>query len=305
MGRETRLDLALVRAHTGLSRRRAREAIEKGQVLVEGECVREAGRLVREDAAIVWDPNRKALPRARSSLPILYGDEALVIVDKPAGLLSVPSSPDARDEDTVLARVQDYARHLGRGRSYVGRIHRLDRDTSGALAFALAPGARSVLLGLFRAHRIERRYLALVEGRLRADSGVVEAPLHTSYEGGKRRVARSNEPFVPAVTRWRAVERFPQGALLEIDLETGRQHQIRVHLAHIGLPVLGDAVYGFGRRDYAARPMLHARVLALPHPTTGALVRVESPLPPDFLKALTVLRRRGRLPAPSSRRKRR
>jgi len=291
----TRLDVALVKIHPHLSRRQARAAIEKGQVFVDGEQVREPGFFVGRGAVIVWDPNRRALPRARITLPVLYADDVLLIVDKPAGLLSVPSSPDATDEDTVLGRVQEYARHLGRGRPYVGRIHRLDRDTSGALAFALDPQARSALIAMFRAHHIERRYLALVEGRLRQTSGEVGAPLHPSYEGGKRRLAKEGEPSVPALTRWKAVEQWNDAALLEVELETGRQHQIRVHLAHIGLPVAGDTVYGSRRRrDYAARPLLHARVLGFRHPMTGTAVRVESPLPADFRSALSVLRRRKR-----------
>ena len=290
-----RLDVALTQAHPELSRRRARAAIEKGQVFVDGEQIREAGHVVGEEAVVVWDANRKALPRARISLPILYADDALLIVDKPAGLLSVPSAPEARDEDTVLGRVQEYARRLrGRG-AYVGRVHRLDRETSGALAFALDPAARSVLIAFFRAHRIERRYLALVEGRPRETSGQVDLPLHPSYEGGRRRLARDGEPSVPALTRWKVVEQWPGAALLEVELETGRQHQIRVHLAHIGLPIAGDMVYGSRRRsEYARRPMLHARVLGFSHPTTGAPIRVESPLPADFQKALSLLRRRKR-----------
>ena len=292
-GTRTRLDVALVKIHPHLSRRQARAAIEKGQVFVDGERVTEPGLFVEEKAVILWDPNRRALPRARITLPLLYADDFLLIVDKPAGLLSVPSSPDASDEDTVLGRVQEYARHLGRGRSYVGRIHRLDRDTSGALAFALDPRARSTLITQFRVHQIERRYLALVEGRLRQPSGEVRVPLHPSYEGGKRRLAREGEPSVPAVTRWKAVEQWSDAALLEVELETGRQHQIRVHLAHIDLPVAGDTVYGSRRRrDYAVRPLLHARILGLRHPITGAPIRVESPLPADFRKALSVLRRR-------------
>src|SRR5687767_10711365 len=158
-----RLDLALIRLHPELSRRKAREAIEKGQVDVDGRTVVEPGHAVKEAVSIRWDVHRKARSRARSSLPLLHEDEWVVVVDKPAGLLSVPATPGGL-EDTVLARVMAYARHRRPGRPYAAAVHRLDRDTSGALAFALGPEARRALRDLFREHHIERHYLALVEG---------------------------------------------------------------------------------------------------------------------------------------------
>ncbi len=263
---------------------------------VSGETSLEPGRLVPSAAAVRWDPNRRAIRRARSSLPLLYRDDSILVVDKPPGLLTVPSSPEAEGGDTALARVQDYVRHLTPRHAYVGVVHRIDRDTSGAVAFALTPEARQGLRALFRGHRIERRYAALVAGEPRGDRGVVDLPIRDAYAGGKRGIARGDEPSLPAVTRWTVVERLAGAALLDVELGTGRQHQIRIHLAHIGLPVLSDAVYGGavarGRRaPVARRQMLHARLLAFVHPLTGARVRAESPLPEDFRKALATLRR--------------
>ncbi len=289
-----RLDLALIALHPGLSRRKARDVIEKGQVSVQGAVVTEAGHPVPPRAKIEWDPNRKAQPRVRSSLPILYRDDDLVIVDKPAGLLSVPTAPEAQGEDTALARVEDFVRHLTPRRPYVGAVHRLDRDTSGALAFALTPQARQALRSLFREHRVDRRYAALVAGEPPGPEGIVDLPIHDLYQGGKRRIAGADQPSRPALTRWRVVERFRGAALLEVRLETGRQHQIRLHLSHIGLPVLGDPVYGQEVRRLPLRlprQMLHARLLAFVQPLSGRQVRVESPLPADFARVLAVLRR--------------
>jgi 23S rRNA pseudouridine1911/1915/1917 synthase len=292
-----RLDLFLIGRHPELSRRRAREIIEKGQVLLGGAVVREPGREVDASAAVVWDPNRRALPRARISLPLLHEDDELLVVDKPAGLLSVPTRPGDESEDTALARVRDYARHLPTRRSWVGVVHRLDRDTSGALAFARSPAARRGLMALFSEHRIERRYLALVEGRPRGDEGRIDQPIADAYEGGRRRIARRGEPASPASTRFRVRETLGGFALLEVELETGRQHQIRLHLAHAGHPVVGDRVYrppGRGRTGLdAPRQMLHAELLAFTHPTTGRAVRAESPLPADFRDVLDGLRRRA------------
>jgi 23S rRNA pseudouridine1911/1915/1917 synthase len=177
----------------------------------------------------------------------------------------------------------------------VGVVHRLDRDTSGALAFALHPKARQALRELFRAHRIERRYTALVSGSPQGDRGIVTLAIRDAYESGRRRVARPGEEAHDAVTRWSVLERFPSAALLDVELGTGRQHQIRIHLAHIALPILGDTVYGPPRgRGTPGRQMLHARLLAFSHPLTGEGVRAESALPEDFRRALGALRRKQR-----------
>jgi 23S rRNA pseudouridine1911/1915/1917 synthase len=294
-----RLDVALIAQHPGLSRRKAREAIEKGQVTVDGRMIREPGTLIRSPAAVIaFDPNRKALPRVRSAIPILYEDDSVLIVNKPAGLLSVPSGPGADHEETAVGHVRDYISRLTPKRPYVGLVHRIDRDTSGALVFAKSAESRQALIGLFSRHAIERRYSAIVAGLPAKDAGVVDVPIKDAYEGGRRGVAKGDEPSQPARTHWRVVERFANAALLEVTLETGRQHQVRIHLAHIGLPVLGDSRYGRDaaskpvrtRRDRAPRQMLHAQKLAFVHPLTGTKVEVLSTLPPDFLEAIAALR---------------
>jgi len=207
----------------------------------------------------------------------------------------VPTSPEAADEeDTVLLRVQDYVRHLRPNNTYVGVVHRIDRGTSGALGFALDAPTRTALRALFRAHRIERRYLALVECVPGQAQGVIDAPIHDLYTG-RRRVARPGEPGKPAITRWKVREAFADAALLEIELQTGRQHQIRVHLAHAGMPIAGDETYRPDEtrrrlRLVVRRPMLHAQLLAFTNPTSGHEVRAQSPLPVDFERALRQLR---------------
>jgi len=288
-----RLDLLLIQRQPGLSRRKARDVIEKGQVSVAGERVREPGRDVPDTAEIVFDPNRPALPIARLTLEALYEDEHVLVVDKPAGLLSVPTGSDPR-EDTALGRVQDYVRRLKPRGGYAERVHRLDRDTSGSLAFALSHEARAGLIQAFRDHRIERRYLALVAGHPRQETGTIDAPVRDAWLSGRRGVARPGEDARAARTHYRLRERFASASLVELTLETGRQHQVRVHLAHLGLPILGDSVYGrpAGRgRALARRPMLHAARLAFAHPVTGVRVDVDCPPPPDFERALATLRR--------------
>ncbi len=285
-----RLDLVLIAHRPDLSRRRARAAIEKGQVTLAGVVVREPGRLVPEDAELAFDPSRPALSRARLELLRLHEDEHVLIVDKPAGLLSVPTP--GGHEDSVLGRVRAYATRLRRD-AFARAVHRLDRETSGALALALTREAAAGLIAQFREHRIERRYRCVVLGKPGAEAGIVDTPIRERYAAGRRGVARPGEAARPAVSRWRVVERFRGAALLEVELHTGRQHQIRAHLAHVGLPILGDAVYGPGGSPVRVdRTLLHAAVLGFAHPVTGERVRSESPLPDDFVRALDALRRR-------------
>ena len=160
-----RLDVALIARNPGLSRRKAQDAIAKGQVSVSGSTVDEPGAMVADDAAVTWDVNRKAAVKRRVSLPVLYRDEHLLVVDKPAGLLSVPTDPDAVNEDSVLRRLLRDLGNPGRRPPFVGAVHRIDRGTSGALVFALDAPTRTGLRSLFRAHRIVRHYGAIVVGR--------------------------------------------------------------------------------------------------------------------------------------------
>jgi 23S rRNA pseudouridine1911/1915/1917 synthase len=294
-----RLDLALINRHPQLSRRKAREVIEKGQVNVDGRVVREPGTSVDQASVLDWDENRKALPRVRPRIPLLYEDDELLIVDKPAGLLSVPSGPGAEGEDTALLRVREYVTRQTPRRPFVGVVHRIDRDTSGALVFAKTAQTRRALIDLLARHALRRRYSALVFGHPPAEAGYVDAPIRDLYAGGRRGVARPDEAAREARTHWRVIERYPRGALLDVELETGRQHQVRIHLAHIGLPIVGDVVYGIEAGAACAvgstRQMLHAREVGFAHPVTGQEIRAESPLPGDFTSAMRRLR------APSNR----
>jgi 23S rRNA pseudouridine1911/1915/1917 synthase len=226
---------------------------------------------------------------------VLHEDEHVLVIDKPAGLLSVPAAPGAGPEDTALGRVQDYARRLKPRGGHAERVHRLDRDTSGALAFALTREARAGLIQSFRDHRIERRYLAIVAGEPAVGSGTIDAPLREAWVSGRRGVAAPGEAAREARTHFRVLERLSGHALVELSLETGRQHQVRAHLAHIGAPVLGDPVYGRPARGrpLARRPMLHAARLAFSHPVTGVRIAAISPLPADFERVLRVLRQQA------------
>ncbi|MEW6321690.1 MAG: RluA family pseudouridine synthase [Acidobacteriota bacterium] len=297
--RRVRLDQRLRALRPDLSWSRLRAAIEKGQVLVDGRVERDPGAEVADDARPELDLNRRAVARraARLDLPRLYEDAHVLVVNKPAGLLTIPTARAAAGvQDTVLGRVREYARHARGRAAYAGVLHRLDRDTSGALAVALTREAHAAGRALFTAHAFERTYLALVHGVPEPDRGTIRARVSADYRSGRRAIVGTEAPGRDAVTHYRVKERFDGAALVELRLETGRQHQIRLHLERLGHPLVGEQVYtgnagGEPRSARAARQMLHAATLAFPHPVTGARVEAAAPLPQDFVTALARLRR--------------
>jgi 23S rRNA pseudouridine1911/1915/1917 synthase len=304
-----RLDQRLRELNPGLSWTRIRNAIERGQVTVNGTIARDEGLIVPASATIDFDPSRRALPSARLDLDRLYEDEEIVVIDKPAGLLTIATDPELRAvEDTVLRRLQEYARHLHGPGGYAGVLHRLDRGTSGALAVALSREAHAAGRELFAEHEFNRWYLAIVRGVPEHDHGTIEAHISNEYVGGRRRIVRTEAEGRHAITHYTVRESFAAAALLELRLETGRQHQIRLHLERLGHPLLGEHVYvgsnvgrgspepGPGVRGSvrAPRPMLHAWRLEFPHPTQRKTVHAEAPVPRDFQKTLSLLRRARR-----------
>ena len=296
-----RLDRRLRLLRPDLSWTRIRELIARGQVTVNGRVVRDEANDVDEADGIVIDPSRPALPHARLDLVRLHEDAEILVVDKPAGLLTIATDPSRKDiEDTVLRRVRDYARHLHGRRGYAGVLHRLDRDTSGALALALSREAHAAGRELFGAHRFDRWYLAIVAGNPERERGTIEAAVSREYADGRRRIANRGDEGRHAVTHYRVLERFRDAALVELQLETGRQHQIRLHMEQLGHPLMGERVYtdqeeagAPGSVRGVKRQMLHAWRLEFPHPLRRTTIDVEAPLPEDFERALRRLRGRG------------
>ena len=291
-----RLDLAVSRRF-GLARRAAREAVRAGRVDVGGVTQDEPGAEVPDGADLSHHPGRPARHSVRTRLSVLHEDADLIIVEKPAGLLAVPTAE--REKDTLLSRVSLYLQHRYRRRPYVGVVHRLDRETSGALAFARTREALRFLQQRFKSHEIEREYVAIVEGAPPA-TGVFDAALSGDGNLRRRAVARPGERGKRAVTRYRVLEPLAGATLVAVELETGRTHQIRIHFAAAGHPVLGDRVYGpresgpTATAHGVARQMLHARRLGLPHPRGTGFIRVESPIPEDFARVAAALRSKPR-----------
>ena len=290
-----RLDRRLRALRPELSWARIRQAIQRGQVFVDGRVERDPGASVAAASAIDLDASRRALPHARLDLARLYEDDEVLIVDKPAGLLTVPTNAEANGaEDTVLQRVQEYARHLHGRRGYAGVLHRLDRETSGALAVALSRESHRRGRELFARHEFRRWYLALVDGVPRRSRGTIRAHISDMYVNGRRRLVRNEQEGRHAVTHYRVRQAFGAAALLELRLETGRQHQIRLHLQSLGHPLLGEKVYAERESQISAkRQMLHAWRLEFPHPLHRYLVAAEAPMPADMESLRLKLSRRS------------
>jgi 23S rRNA pseudouridine1911/1915/1917 synthase len=226
----------------------------------------------REEAAVAGDV----------SFRVAYEDDEVLIVDKPAGLVVHPSGPDER---VTLANGLVALGAAGGDPERPGLVHRLDRDTSGLLLVARSEGAYDALSAAIRGRRVERRYLALVRGAPRSRTGRITAPIGRDRFDRTRHSLDTETPR-DAVTWFELREVLGERTLLEVRLETGRTHQISVHLEAIGLPVSGDPVYGAGGDLGLERQFLHAHRLRFDHPVTGAELDLASPLPADLAAAL-------------------
>ena len=294
-----RLDAALAAALPQYSRARLQRWIEAGEVQLAGRTVPARHRLAGGEPVRVraeFEPDRVVAPEAMP-LRIIHEDEALLVIDKPAGLVVHPGAGNPAHtlqnallgHDAALALVPR-----------AGLVHRLDKDTSGLLVVARTPEVHTALVTQLQRREISREYLALCLGVPTA-GGTIDQPIGRHRSQRTRMAVRRDGR--EAVTHYRLEERFRGHALLRVQLETGRTHQIRVHLAHAGLPLVGDPVYGGRRRLVAGlgeaaraallgfrRQALHAARLALAHPVTGRPVRFEAPLPADFRELLAALR---------------
>ncbi|HEY8869800.1 MAG TPA: RluA family pseudouridine synthase [Candidatus Limnocylindrales bacterium] len=287
---------------TGLSRSYVQKLISAGHLTAEGQPLR-ANAIVTGGTAlrlVVPAPEPAAL-EAESDIEvsIVYEDADLLIVDKPAGLVVHPSPGHSAGTlvNALLGRAggAEYGGISGVRRP--GIVHRLDRDTSGLLMIAKNDAAQASLMGQLKARRVKKTYLALVQGSVAAAVGRVEAPI--GRDPGHRTRMAVVSGGRPSVTGYRVRERFREWTYLELELITGRTHQIRVHLAAIGHPVAGDPLYGTGtsRRgpEGLDRLFLHAWRLELTSPSGGGLIRAEAPLPSDLEGVLDGLRRGVRL----------
>jgi 23S rRNA pseudouridine1911/1915/1917 synthase len=295
-----------------LSRTRLKALIEAGEVTVEESIVRDPSTRLSAGARIAFEapsPEESPLVGEDIKLAVVYEDEHLTVIDKPAGLVVHPAPGHAAG-----TLVNALIRHCGATLSGIagvkrpGVVHRLDKDTSGLLVVAKTDAAHRRLAEIFADHgrtgSLEREYLALVWGGFDATAGKVAGSIGRDPRHREKMAVLSGERGRHATTHWRLEEAFGPASLVACRLETGRTHQIRVHMASIGHPLLGDSVYGSGFKTKAAllgdrarsalgalgRQALHASALGFEHPATGESLRFKSPLPEDFVRLLKALR---------------
>ena len=284
-----RFDAALARALPQYSRSRLRTWIDAGRVTLDGEAM-PATRRVRGGEHVVVrseaDPREVAFAPEAIALNIVHEDASLLVVDKPAGLVVHPGSGNW--DGTLANALLHHAPQLA-SVPRAGIVHRLDKDTSGLMVVAKTLTAQAALVRQMQARSVTREYVALASGDI-ATRGVVDAPIgrHPRHRTTMAVVATGK----PARTHYEVVERFGAATLLRCRLETGRTHQIRVHLASLGHPLVGDPAYGRKSELAFARQALHAARLALVHPASGEACRWDSPLPEDFEGLLAALRAR-------------
>ena len=285
-----RLD-AFLSADGALTRSQAARLIAEGRVRVNGKPAAKSARLSGGETVTVDVPQLRetALPPQDIPLDVVYEDDDVIVVNKPTGLVvhPAPGHPDGTLVNALLHHCGDSLSGIG-GEKRPGIVHRIDRDTSGLIIAAKNDAAHLALSAQLKDHSLSRTYECLVTGNMKQDSGTVDAPI------GRSSADRKKMAVVPtgrrAVTHWEVVARYPGVTHLRCRLETGRTHQIRVHMAYIGHPILGDTVYG------AKKPVpgltgqcLHASGLRFVHPRTGEPVELHCPLPPEFTAMLQKL----------------
>ncbi|MDK2761668.1 MAG: RluA family pseudouridine synthase [Sphingopyxis sp.] len=298
-----RLDRAMAEAMPSLSRERLKSLIK-------------GGRVIDASGTTLWDPSAKALafatievrlPAARPAhnaaqqldLVIAYEDEHLLVVDKPAGMVVHPAAGNL-DGTMVNALLHHCAGQLSGigGVARPGIVHRIDKDTSGLIVAAKHDKAHEGLARQFAAHSIDRRYMAIASGRPMPVEGRIEAALGRSSTNRKKMAIVAEGRGKHAVTHYRTVEPLKNATLVECRLETGRTHQVRVHMAHIGHPLVGDPVYGRARKPLSdvlkarnfVRQALHAARLGFIHPVTGNSIALDSEIPADMRELIDELR---------------
>ena len=287
-----RIDALLAHSVEGLSRNAAQRLIESSAVLLEGLPVKKNYRCSGDECFEVYIPEPDVIELVPQDIPldVVYEDDDVIVVNKARGMVvhPAPGHPDETLVNALMFHCGSSLSGIG-GEKRPGIVHRIDKDTSGLIIAAKNDQAHLSLSSQLSDHSLYREYLAVVRGGLRGDSGTVDAPIGRHHTDRKRMaVTQSNSR--PAVTQWSVVERYRGYTLIKCVLETGRTHQIRVHMAYIGHPILGDGLYGAPCPDKGLEGQcLHAASLHFRHPRSGEEITANAPLPEYFLNVLKKL----------------
>jgi 23S rRNA pseudouridine1911/1915/1917 synthase len=287
-----RLDKAVVAQSPELSRAVVQRLVKDGQVTVNGQTSKPSHRVEAGDEVVVRIPAKKPQPvvAEQIALDVIYEDNDVLLINKPAGMVVHPAH--GHESGTLVNAVLGYHPQLldVGGPERAGIVHRLDKDTSGLIIVAKSDAVRNALQRQFKQRRVKKTYLALVEGRPEPPQGVIDAPIGRDKRQRKRMaIVRSGRS---AYTAYRVIETFDAHSLVELEPETGRTHQLRVHMAWMGCPVVGDRVYGRRKQHLLKhRHFLHARRLELTHPVSGESLSFVAPLPDNLARLVRRLRR--------------
>ncbi len=287
-----RLDSFLGRELPELTRSAAQRLIEDGRVTVDGKTVSKSAKLSGGETVAVELPEPETANAAAQNIPldVVYEDADVIVVNKPAGMVvhPAPGHPDGTLVNALLFHCGDSLSGIG-GALRPGIVHRIDRDTSGLIIAAKNDAAHQSLAAQLQDHSLARTYEAIVVGGLREDAGTVDAPIGRHFSDRKKMAV--TQKGRPAVTHWEVLERFPGFTHVRCRLETGRTHQIRVHMAYLGHPIWGDTVYGAKKpAPGLTGQCLQAVGLRFVHPITGEPVELSCPLDAEFQKMLQKLR---------------
>lgn len=281
---------------TEFSRAHIQKMIENEKITVNGKLTKESYKVQINDKIEIEEEKPKDIKLKAQKIPIqvLYEDNDVIVVNKPKGMVVHPANgnPDGTLVNAVMAICKDSLSGIG-GEIRPGIVHRLDKDTSGVIIVAKNDRAHINMSEQIKAHKVEKTYIALVKGYVKENEATIDMPIGRSLKDRKKMAVRKDGK--KAVTHFKVIERFPNYTLLEVKIETGRTHQIRVHLSEIGYPIVGDEVYSNGKNEWGIKGQcLHAKSLKFKHPITGKEMFIEAPLPEYFKNILRDLENRNK-----------
>ena len=290
-----RLDAYIAKQNIGISRTMVQKLLEEGTITINGKEEKASYKIKEQDCIAIQIPEPKKVEIKEEDIPldIIYEDEDIIVVNKPKGLVVHPANgnPDGTLVNAIMAICKESLSGIG-GELRPGIVHRLDKDTSGLLIVAKHDKSHIAMSEQIKNHEVKKIYWALVRGIVKENEATIHMPIGRSDKDRKKMAVRKDGK--DAITHFRVLKRYKDTTLLEIQLETGRTHQIRVHMAEIGYPVIGDSVYSNGKNAFGVEgQMLHAKKLVFAHPITQKNMELEAPLPTYFSDILTQLEKEG------------
>ena len=289
-----RLDTYIPSVDTDITRTSAQRLIEDGNILVNGKNAKVSYKIQENDkiSVEITEPKQIELKAQNIPIEIIYEDSDIIVVNKPKGMVVHPANgnPDGTLVNAIMAICKDSLSGIG-GEIRPGIVHRIDKDTSGLLIVAKNDNAHVKMSEQIKNHEVKKTYIALVRGVFKENEATIDMPIGRSTSDRKKMAVNKNGKN--AITHIKVLKRFDKYTLLKVNIETGRTHQIRVHLSTIGYPIVGDGVYSNGKNEFNVDgQMLHAESIEFAHPITGKKMKIEAPLPEYFNNVLKLLENR-------------